>query len=75
MSVDNLARDQIRARFGIPVEKGMRITFDGHPGVITGFNFLSLRVTLDYGNGAAGHTLIHPTWRVAYPELGIEASA
>ena len=58
-----MSESYIRDHYGVPAEAGMRVTVDGDPGVITGFDQASLLVLLD---GAASPVKAHPTWRVEY---------
>ncbi|GAA2062113.1 hypothetical protein GCM10009839_86520 [Catenulispora yoronensis] len=53
----------IRDHYGVPARVGVRVTVDGAPGVITGFDQASLLVHLD---GDAHPVKAHPTWRVEY---------
>jgi len=76
MSAETASRDHIRAFYDIPVKRGMRIVFDGKPGKITGFRDGYLLVRLDDEPPATrsrSPLILHPTWRVAYPEIGREA--
>jgi hypothetical protein len=54
----------VRAYYRVPAARGMRVTVDGRPGVITGFRDAGLRVRFD---GETRSTPAHPTWRVQYP--------
>jgi len=76
MSTEQMSRDHIRSFYGIPVKRGMRIVFDGKPGKITGFRDRYLLVRLDDEPPATRNRsplILHPTWRVEYPEIGRKA--
>ena len=68
------SREHIRNYYGIEVKRGMPIVFDGRPGRITGLDGQYLIVRLEHDAFGVGAQRVHPTWRVAYPTLGIEAS-
>lgn len=68
------SRDHIRSYYGLSITKGMPVIFDGQPGKVTGLDGHLLLVRLD-GEPTTGHPLrCHPTWRMAYPTLGITAT-
>jgi hypothetical protein len=52
----------VRATYGVPAARGMRVTVDGKPGTITGADH-GLRVRFD---GERRSKNCHPTWRVDY---------
>lgn len=47
----------------MPAKRGMRVTVNGRPGVITSFPEQYIAVRFDGNTHAA---LCHPTWRVIY---------
>lgn len=55
--------EYIRNHYGVPAKKGMRVTADGKPGVITGYTGASIRIRLD---GEKHSAPWHPTWRMEY---------
>jgi hypothetical protein len=67
------SRDHIRSYYGITITRGMPVVYDGKPGRVTGLNGQYLLVRLN--DEPTKYPLrCHPTWRVAYPTLGIEAT-
>lgn len=60
-----MSAEYVRAYYGVPAKRGMRIVADGKPGKIVGFDGAHLRVRLD-GETHIGNW--HPTWRIEYPE-------
>ena len=61
----------VRWAYGVPAKRGMRVTVDGRPGVITAPNGHYIRVRFD---GERHSRPCHPTWRVEY-EISAEAPA
>lgn len=55
--------DYVRRYYGVPAKRGMRVTCDGKPGVITSGAGAHIRVRLD---GERHPYPYHPTWRVTY---------
>jgi hypothetical protein len=55
--------EYVRTTYGVPAKRGMRVTVDGRPGVITSFRQGKLRVRFD---GMRFSIPAHPTWRVDY---------
>lgn len=53
----------VRMYYGVPARKGMRVTVDSRPGVITSFPGAYIAVLFD---GARRAVPAHPTWRVTY---------
>lgn len=53
----------IRSYYGVPAERGMRITAEGKPGEIRGARGQYLRVLLD---GDTRLSTWHPTWKIRY---------
>ncbi|MDT0305085.1 hypothetical protein [Streptomonospora wellingtoniae] len=53
----------VRRTYSVPAKRGMRVTVDGQPGVITSFRGGQLNVRLD---GQRHPVPAHPTWRVEY---------
>lgn len=53
----------VRAIRGVPAWRGMRVTVDGRPGVITSAHGLNIRVRFD---GHLHSVPCHPKWRVIY---------
>lgn len=69
------SREHIRAYYGIPVRRGLPVIYDRQPGRITGLDGAHLLIRLDHHHTITGRPLrCHPTWRMAYPTLGIEAT-
>ena len=62
-----MSAERIRQQYNVPAKRGMRITVDGIPGVIVGFDRESLRLRVRL-QGIKGIQSAHPTWRVEYPE-------
>lgn len=63
--------DYVREHYQVPAKKGMRVTMDGRPGVITGFVSAYVRVRFD---GDKRSTACHPTWRMDYAPAATEAT-
>src|SRR5690606_12323982 len=62
----DMTMQRIRDHYGVPARRGMRVTVDGRPGVITSAErggTLRLRVRLD---GERRPVIAHPSWRVTY---------
>ena len=55
--------DYIRTYYGVPARRGMRVTVDGRPGVLTCGDGAHIRVRFD---GERFSRSCHPTWRVDY---------
>lgn len=55
----------VREYYKVPAKRGMRIKFEGKPGVIVGFRDQYLRVRLD---GEKHPVTCHPTWEIEYPK-------
>jgi hypothetical protein len=53
----------IAAQYGVPAEKGRRVTFRGEPGVITSAHLQYLMIRMDSG-ALVGPC--HPTWHIDY---------
>lgn len=65
MSVKNFGRSQfdyIRAYYGVPAKRGMRVRVNGQTGKILSARYGQLKVRFDIGNVA----YCHPTWRIEY---------
>ncbi len=59
--------DYVCRKYGVPAKRGMRVTADGKPGVITCGDGQYLRIRLD-GEKRSGRW--HPTWRIDYHSDG-----
>ena len=57
-----MSANYIRSTYGVPAKRGMRITIDGRPARIVGFDH-RLRIRFD---GERITRSAHPTWRVDY---------
>lgn len=57
----------IRDYYGVPAKRGMRVTVDGRPGVITGTTRGPMYIRVRFG-GDKFTTPCHPTWEVEYQE-------
>jgi hypothetical protein len=55
--------DYVRRAYGVPAKRGLRVTVDGRPGVITRGYGGRIRVRFD---GERRSVKCHPTWRVDY---------
>ena len=55
--------DYVRAYYGVPARRGMRVTVDGKPGTITRGDGQYIRVRFD---GEKHSRCCHPMWRVIY---------
>jgi hypothetical protein len=55
--------DYVRRTYRVPAKRGLRVTVDGKPGVITRGQGHYIRVRFDGMNHARP---CHPTWRVDY---------
>lgn len=55
--------DYVRSHYKVPAHVDGRVTVDGRPGVITGFQAARLLVRFD---GESESVPVHPTWRVTY---------
>jgi hypothetical protein len=55
--------EYVRTTYGVPAKRGMRVTVDGVPGVITSFRDGKIRVRFD---GRRHSVPAHPTWRADY---------
>lgn len=55
----------VREYYKVPAKRGMRIKFEGQPGVIVGFRDQYLRVRLDDEKRII---TCHPTWEIEYPK-------
>lgn len=60
-----MSMEYIRKTYGVPAKRGMRVTRDGRPGVITGSGSTYVRVRFDGWNHSRP---CHPTWRMEYHE-------
>lgn len=58
-----MSADYVRRYYKVPAKRGMRVTVDGKPGVITSFPGAYIAVRFD---GTAHPKPCHPTWRVNY---------
>ncbi|GAB2732991.1 hypothetical protein [Nocardioides pakistanensis] len=67
ISREEMTRRHIKSFYGLDLRRKMRVTFEGRPGVITGFRDAYVLARLDDGEKAR----LHPTWRVGYPDLDI----
>ncbi|QWF85740.1 hypothetical protein [Amycolatopsis sp. CA-230715] len=61
----------IRETYGVPADLGVRIVVAGRPATIVGSDGPRLRVR-QYGESFT--RIVHPTWRVEYPEGGDEVN-
>lgn len=68
------SRTHIKSYYGLNITRGMPVIFEGQPGRVTGLNGQYLLVRLDNQAPNTRPLLCHPTWRMAYPTLGIEAT-
>ena len=68
------SKAHIQSYYGISITRGMPVIFDDQPGRVTGLDGPHLLVRLDGQNPATPPLRCHPTWRMAYPTLGIEAT-
>ena len=68
------SRTHISDYYNIAVTRGMPVIFDGQPGRITGLDGHHLLIRLDHTADVTPPLRCHPTWRMAYPTLGIEAA-
>lgn len=58
-----MSAEYVRNYYGVPAKRGMRITVDGRPATIVGFDGARLRIRRD---GEKHIVNAHPTWRVDY---------
>lgn len=57
---------RIREFYAIPAKRGMRITFQGKPGTITGSTRGPMYVRVRFDDDPKKTHPIHPTWEVVY---------
>lgn len=62
----------IRKHYNVPAKKGMKVTADDCPGVITGARGAHLRILLD---GMKCSQLYHPAWNIQFASLSIKTRA
>lgn len=55
--------DYVRETYGVPAKRGMRVTMNGKPGVITGASGQYVLVRFD---GQKNSSRCHPTWEMNY---------
>jgi hypothetical protein len=58
-----VSADYVRAYYGVPAKRGMRVLVDGRSGTIVAFKGAHLRVRFDHDGRIRS---CHPTWRVHY---------
>lgn len=58
-----MSMDYIRRHYKVPARRGLRVKFQGKPGVITGSSGAYLRIRL---NGERRVGRYHPTWEIDY---------
>jgi hypothetical protein len=61
--------DYVRRVYGVPAKRGLRVTVDGKPGVITRAKGQYIMVRFD---GRKFPLPCHPTWRVDYAPQAAE---
>lgn len=59
------APEFVRRYYNVPAKRGMRVEFEGRPGVITGFRDQYLLVRLDQ-QVLSYASKCHPTWHMDY---------
>lgn len=58
--------EYVRRYYGVPAQRGMRVTCDGKPGTITCGDGAHILVRPDGDYPASRRWICHPTWRMTY---------